>query len=265
MTPPRPGPDEETGPPDFVGIGVQKAGTTWWYELLATHPGVSTPNSVHKERHFFDRYATLPFGPPDVVRYEGWFPRRRGTLAGEWTPDYFTYPWVPRLLHLAAPQVMLLLLLRDPIERLRSGLAHQERRGARRDGTTVADAIDRGFYHRALDRWLEWFDPGQLLVLQYEQCVSDPDGQLASTFDFLGLTEYHVAETERPARPPVGVTTPLDPDVKARLVALYDADVRALAEQVPHLDLSCWPNFAYLTGPPSAPAATGLSSPTDRR
>ena len=29
---------EVGGPPDFVGIGVQKAGTTWWFELLLTHP-----------------------------------------------------------------------------------------------------------------------------------------------------------------------------------------------------------------------------------
>ena len=43
FTPPPVGPGEETGPPDFVGIGVQKAGTTWWFELVLTHPDVSTP------------------------------------------------------------------------------------------------------------------------------------------------------------------------------------------------------------------------------
>ena len=36
--PPTAGPDEVTGPPDFVGIGAQKAGTTWWYEAVCAHP-----------------------------------------------------------------------------------------------------------------------------------------------------------------------------------------------------------------------------------
>ena len=38
FTPPAPGPGEEVGAPDFVGIGVQKAGTTWWYALDAEPP-----------------------------------------------------------------------------------------------------------------------------------------------------------------------------------------------------------------------------------
>ena len=60
FTPPPLGPGNETGPPDFVGIGVQKAGTTWWYELMLTHPGIFAPAGIHKERHFFDRFGARP-------------------------------------------------------------------------------------------------------------------------------------------------------------------------------------------------------------
>ncbi len=38
--------------PDFVGIGAQKAGTTWLAQQLADHPGVFIPGS--KELHFLD-------------------------------------------------------------------------------------------------------------------------------------------------------------------------------------------------------------------
>ena len=31
---------EVTGPPDFVGIGAQKAGTTWWFDAICAHPEV---------------------------------------------------------------------------------------------------------------------------------------------------------------------------------------------------------------------------------
>src|SRR6516162_10204326 len=61
FTPPELRPGEVTGAPDFVGIGVQKAGTTWWYSLLAAHPDVSSRLDIHKERHFFDRFATMAF------------------------------------------------------------------------------------------------------------------------------------------------------------------------------------------------------------
>ncbi len=30
-------PGEVDGPPEFVGIGVQKAGTTWWFRLVVRH------------------------------------------------------------------------------------------------------------------------------------------------------------------------------------------------------------------------------------
>ncbi len=146
FTPPRPAPGEVAGPPDFVGIGVQKAGTTWWYDLIVSHPRVSAHPGLHKERHYLDRFGAVPFSAADVAGYHGWFPRPPGTVTGEWTPDYFSYPWVPPLLRRAAPQARLLLLLRDPVDRFRSGLGHLERLGLPRDAPAVADAVERGFY-----------------------------------------------------------------------------------------------------------------------
>jgi hypothetical protein len=30
--------DWVVGPPDFVGVGTQRSGTTWWWQLLCDHP-----------------------------------------------------------------------------------------------------------------------------------------------------------------------------------------------------------------------------------
>ena len=38
--------------PDFIGIGAQKAGTTWLHRNLQVHPGIFMPR---KEVHYFDR------------------------------------------------------------------------------------------------------------------------------------------------------------------------------------------------------------------
>jgi len=246
FTPPAPGPGEHVGPPDFVGIGVQKAGTTWWYELIASHPGVASPPGLHKERHFLSRFGTEAFGPAQLRDYHAWFPRRSGLLAGEWTPDYLYYPWVAPLLARAAPAARLLVMVRDPVERFRSGLAHQLRFGAPRTGATVAEAVGRGFYHRALESWFEHFDAGQVLVLQYEACSADPGSNIDRTYRFLGLDDSY-----RPDRllAPVSATRSaakigIDSDVRRRLIDLYTPDVAALSRRLPDLDLGLWPNFS---------------------
>ena len=40
-TPPQPEMGQIVGPPDFVGIGAQKAGTTWWFDAICAHPASS--------------------------------------------------------------------------------------------------------------------------------------------------------------------------------------------------------------------------------
>ncbi len=72
-------PGERTGPPDFVGIGVQKAGTTWWYQLILTHPGVERPGRHPQGAPLLRPVRRGPFGAGDVDRYHGWFPRPAGT------------------------------------------------------------------------------------------------------------------------------------------------------------------------------------------
>jgi hypothetical protein len=244
-TPPQAQGDERTGAPDFVGIGAQKAGTSWWYKLVCTHPDVYTREDIHKERHFFGRYVTRTFGPADRSLYHDWFPRPPGSMTGEWTPDYLHLPWVPPLLNQAAPRARLLLLVRDPVERFCSGLAHHHRDNSESAMDPIQVAVARGFYHDALSRWLAFFSPEQLLVLQYERCVADPVGELSRTYQFLGLDTFvpegmleRVNVTER--------AFAIDADARRRLVELYTEDVAALVGSFPDLDLSLWPNFARL-------------------
>jgi Sulfotransferase domain len=245
FTPPKLGPGEVADAPDFVGIGVQKAGTTWWHGLIAAHPQVSARADLHKERHYFDRFAGRAFGSADLAGYHAWFPRRPGTLAGEWTPDYVHMPWVPALLARAAPKTRLLVLLRDPVERLRSGLSHHRAQRGRVTSEVWADAVDRGFYDGQLRRWDAVFAADRILVLQYERCLADPAAELARTYRFLGLDPFVPEGMERR----VSATqerAPLPEDVRQRLVDLYAADVSALAKSYPDLELERWPNFARL-------------------
>ena len=248
FSPPPPHDGEIVGAPDFVGIGAQKAGTTWWYGLIAAHPGVATRPDLHKERHFFDRYAARTFGPDDAACYRAWFPRLPGTVTGEWTPDYLHLPWVPDLLAQAAPDARLLVLLRDPVERFRSGLAH-ERVSRKATADASEAAVARGFYDEALARWTAHFEPNRFLFLQYERCVAEPRSQLARTYEFLGLEPFTPERLERRVSE-TRHAVELDQATRHRLAELYAPDVLALTTKYPglDLDLSLWPNFTNLVG-----------------
>ena len=241
--PPRPG--DVVAPPDFVGIGVQKAGTTWWFGLIAAHPGVAQRPGVHKERHFFARFATAAFGPAEVEAYHRWFARPAGAQAGEWTPDYVSQPWAVPLLWQAAPEARLLLMVRDPVERFVSGLAHSAVTGGAHGGAVVAEAYARGCYATLLRPWLARFGAGRVLVLQYERCVADPAAQLARTYRFLELDDgFTPAGIAHPASPTRVAKLALDDDARRRLAALYASEVSELADMVPGLDLGLWPSVA---------------------
>ena len=242
FTPPALVPGEVVGPPDFVGVGVQKGGTSWWFELILEHPGVYERAGVPKERHYLSRFATAPFGADEVATYRGWFPRVEGTITGEWTPDYFSYPWVAPLLAEAAPDARVLVLVRDPVDRFRSGLTFRLRMGAPHTSATVADAVRQGFYARHLRRIHEFFPPERVLVLQYEQCRADPAAQLARTYAFLGLEPHLPHEIRREVNVSGGEKVHVDPGAADRLADVYRTDAHELADLVPSLDLALWPS-----------------------
>lgn len=254
--PPPPRPQGwHTGPPDFIGIGVQRCGTTRWFNLIAAHPEVARPNRA-KELHYFDRFHAGGFTPSDAARYEEFFPRSAGCKVGEWTPLYLSAPWIPRLLAASAPDARLLVLLRDPVERYLSALELNARVAARKGAPlsryAPLDAFARGLYHAQLLGLLRHFDRSQVLVLQYERCSSEPRAELRRTFEFLGLGDVEFVP-ELDAHPKRQPEKPkLDRDARATYVQAYRDDVLGLVESFPDVDLRLWPNFADLADRPPA-------------
>jgi hypothetical protein len=172
------------GPPDFVGIGAQRCGTSWWHSLIEQHPRVAPLGLGAKELHWFDGHWQRE---PDPAAYAAHFRRREGEVAGEWTPRYLFDPWaVPALLRVA-PEARLIVMLRDPVARLRSGLRHEAKVRGRIDVDAVNASVRRGMYAEQLAPVLAAVDRDRLLVLQLEQCVRDVRLHLERTFAFLGL------------------------------------------------------------------------------
>jgi hypothetical protein len=237
-------------PPDFVGVGAQRAGSSWWHRLLEEHPDVFPLGLGGKEMHYFDRFWRGGYEQSDGRDYADMFMRPPGMLCGEWTPRYMFDPWTPPLLRRAAPDARLLVQLRDPVDRFHSGVWHAATHLGRVDADVINGAIARGRYGMQLQLLLKHFPREQVLVLQMERCRKDSSGMLSKTFNFLGLdpgaqpppTKVAVPRNVR-SGPPV----PVDPELVESLPQIYADDVRLLLDIVgDDIDPALWPNFAHL-------------------
>jgi hypothetical protein len=236
------------GPPDFVGIGVPKAGTSWWFSLIQAHPDVASPPV--KELNYFNRWFFRQLGADGEVSddqlrgYHAFFPRPPGSIIGEWTPSYLFAHRLPPILERAAPQANMLVLLRDPIERYQSDISR--RMPSRRLRNVRYKGVARGIYTPELAPWETTYPRHQMLVLQYEACTRDPVAQLAATYRFLGLDDSY-----RPRQLDARVNETrskrsVSPGFRDLLVEIYEPDVVTLARRYPEIDLELWPNFSHL-------------------
>ncbi len=235
------------GPPDFVGVGVQRAATSWWFGLIEDHPQVHPLGAAAKELHYFDPFWGTVFGAAEVAGYHEKFRRPPGLVCGEWTPRYMFDPWTPALLHRAAPDARILVMLRDPVARLRSGITHAFERGGPVSADTVDNAVARGLYHGQLMELLGHYPRHQVLVLQFERCRAEPEAMLRRTQEFLGLDEHLPGRrlTQVVNRTTIDEVTLTD-DFLADVARRYEPDGRALVAGFPEIDPALWPSLAHL-------------------
>jgi hypothetical protein len=244
-------PDWQTGPPDFVIIGAQKSGTTWWQGLIESHLDVARPPGQRRELHFFDHFWDRWPTDEQLAHYQRYFPRPPGSLVGEKTPGYLYQPWVAPMLAQAAPAARLVVLMRDPVDRFISGLGLLQRSGSLKGEVgagevgmrehRIVEAIDRGRYADQLTWWLKHFPREQFLLLQYEACVADPQGQLSRTFEFLGLRDQRASVSQiSQARKKASGHVELPAEMRALLAARFADDLGRLEELMPDFDRSLW-------------------------
>jgi hypothetical protein len=233
-----------TAPPDFIGLGAQRSGTTWLYSLIAAHPDVHS--DTVKELHFFHRYWNRPFDATDATTYARYFPRPDGLLAGEWSPGYLSHFWIPPLLDAAAPDAKLLVSLRDPVERYRSGLALQSET-RRLSAAAASTAFRIGCYGTQLEQLFSCVERIRVLVVQFEACTRDPSRELARIYEFLGLdATFRPGGIDRRVNEARAKKLNLDPGRRAALVGAYTPEVRRVLDLDVGIDVHRWPNFEHL-------------------
>ena len=171
--------------PTFIGIGAQRAGTTWAYNCLAEHPDVFMTNK--KELHFF--YVNYGRG---LEWYEQQFAEAGNARArGEITPDYMYHESALRNIAKDIPDARLFVVLRNPIDRAVSQYAlHRDRFGNApfsAVSTPDSELVVRGLYFQHLQMVYSYFSSDQVRVLLYDDLSTRPGEFLEDLYGFVGV------------------------------------------------------------------------------
>jgi DNA-binding transcriptional MerR regulator len=201
--------------PDFLVIGVQRSATTSLYHYLTQHPQIVVTHKW-RETYYFDNPENYSKG---FGWYLGHFPsklRKGNKLTFEDSPSYLYYEHIPQLIKQDLGNIKMIAILRNPVDRAYSawqmyhsyaGLPLKHLRD-RADTRAFAEAInqefnpesntanypynyiDRGKYIQQLENYYNYFDPNNILVLNFEQFCQDIGLSLASICDFLNIEHF---------------------------------------------------------------------------
>ena len=174
--------------PTFIVIGPGKTGTTWLYTCLAAHPQVRLARHT-KETVFFNDYYSR-----GLAWYERFFRGYEGAPAiGEISNNYFFSPEAPARIAKDVPNIKLITILRNPVDRLNSAYNFFKRwqvPSTEEFEETIARnprMISNNFYDEFLERWLEHFPRDRILVVLYDDIRTRPDHVLREIQKFIGV------------------------------------------------------------------------------
>ncbi|WP_424938729.1 sulfotransferase family protein [Algiphilus sp.] len=194
--------------PHFAIIGAQKTGSTYVHGLLQSHPEIYLPT---EEVRFFE---DPEYGEGHLETLRELFVGRSERLLGIKRPDYLARPEVPQRLRRHLPNIKLVAILRNPIERLVSAYYYYVKlgflpplhinEGLRRilDGDDLGsirtpELIDYGRYGQHLERYLAVFPRDQLLILMQEDVNRAPLEVGNRLAWFLGVAPFESLPTVR--------------------------------------------------------------------
>lgn len=176
--------------PNFLGIGVLRAGTTWLDSQLRTHPHIYLPTQ-RKEIYFFNKHYER-----GLDWYQRFFPVGNAASKyrnlGEITPGYLYDPDTPSRIQKHIPDCKFIIILRNPVDRAYSeyGLwvrAYNEQRSFQEYLNQVPDVLNRGHYSEQIYRYLQYFPIENFLFLIFETTMKHPEQALEKLGLFLGV------------------------------------------------------------------------------
>ena len=190
--------------PEFICVGAQRCGTTTLWEKLNQHESLFLPKN--KEIHFFDnREGHWDLG---LDWYQNHFENApKDAVCGEATPSYLYVPEACDRIHKVVPDVRILIILRNPVDRAWSQYWYNVRHG--REPLNFKKAIteesnrlqmtsetlsrirtayiDRGRYINQILRYEKTFSREQMHVIFLSDLLEKPQEVMQGVWRHIGV------------------------------------------------------------------------------
>ena len=198
---------------DFIVVGAQKSGTTTIASWLQNNNDVFIPNE--KELPFFLKDDLNKKGVKSFIE-EYFYQAKKHQLIGTSTPQYMMYDYSFKEIKKIMPDIKLIAVLRDPVDRLLSHYDMAKRFGLEnrninliindqlnnieyyrslKFGNGIENYIVSGEYHRIIEVMKKSFSEDQILLLKFSEIKSNPLKVNLKICNFLNVKSSDIKKT----------------------------------------------------------------------
>jgi len=216
--------------PNFIIFGVSRSGTTSLYQYLSQHPNIE-PCAVKEPRYFdvyYDRgvnWYKMNF-PSKFQKFVFTKIKHKKFITGEASGAYLQNPHAPKRIRNLDPNMKLILLLRNPVDRAFSHYIRKMKNGSEK--LSFEEAIEQeksriegeqekmeknekyyspiyhslayittGLYVIRLKHWLKYFSMKQILILENGEFLRDPEKVYNQAIEFLDLPTWKLSKYKK--------------------------------------------------------------------
>ena len=208
--------------PNFLIIGAAKSGTTALYTYIKQHPQVFM--AMPKELRYFSYTGPYPKdlsenyihrGVTTLDEYKSHFNNVKDEkIIGEASPMYLYTQGTAERIKAVIPNVKLLAILRNPIDRSFSAYMHAIREWKEPE-KSFRMALNKeperikagwgmlwhythaGFYYEQLTQYYQIFDSHQIKIVLYDDLVNDSAALMQDIFNFLAIDSTFIPDTSK--------------------------------------------------------------------
>lgn len=209
--------------PNFIIIGAKRCGTTSLYHHLGEHPCIIRAkrdnvgffnNNFELGLNYYKSFFPSIWSKNRIISKEKYF------MTFDVTTGYLLNPIVATNISETIPDVKLILIVRNPVDRAYSEynlitnqksfeelISDEINKTDRGNNNTLGNVIDftknesfllrKGMYAKQLFPWFKIFPKDQFLILSAEDYAVTPQKVYNDIFKFLGLPQYQITNMQK--------------------------------------------------------------------
>jgi hypothetical protein len=237
---------------NFLGLGSQRCASTWLHAVLSKYSHVYLPR---KEFNFWSGFVNQESLKDYLSEFEN--PPKQSYLIGEISPSYAAmYEEEVALLKEILPELRIILIIRNPVDRLISSITrgwtyHHVDKGAStsRNLFHLLKTVDSGLnirltdYQRTYKVWVEHFGQENVFIEKFDNIVANPELTLSKILNFLDIEPSSLNQTldlsKKPNRSKEEIKQEIPEFLKWYIALTWLSRVKIMNQALP-LELTEW-------------------------